>query len=196
MNRRDGAEEELCSGRIRTGDLRVIQRAGFGGLQRGERGVVGNDNVRVIAEALNAAIPNVAVNVVIWPRGLQQERKMPHGRKHEPDDDYAAREFLREEELTNGKEVRDAGNEERDDERGRTDAAGAARADDLRHKQDRAEHAQPAGWREIHRLSAAERNCAADRSHLSSQADVRGARWGASRSSAERRVKSPSTSTS
>ena len=69
---------------------------------------------------------------------------MPQSSQHEPDDDDAARESRRGEELTNGKKVRDAGNRQRNDEEGFTDAAELARADRQRHKQDGAEPVQPA----------------------------------------------------
>src|SRR6266849_10446068 len=121
---------------------------------------------------------------------------MPQGSQREPDDDDAARESRRGEELTNGEEVRDASNRQRNDEGRFTHAAELACADRQRHKQDGAEPVQPAGWRELNRSPVAVRNCATACPHCFSQTAVRGALAEASRSSAASRVKSPSTSMS
>ncbi len=71
MNRRYAAEEKLSACRIWARDLWVVQRAGFGCVQAGERRIAGNQNVRVVAEPLHAAIPNIAMNIVIQTRRLQ-----------------------------------------------------------------------------------------------------------------------------
>src|SRR6266853_2497409 len=68
MNRGYGAEEKLGARWIRARHIRVIQRAGFGCVQSDERRIAGNDNIRVIAEPLHAAIPNISTNVIIGAR--------------------------------------------------------------------------------------------------------------------------------
>ena len=65
MNRGYGAEEKLSARWIWARQIRVVQRAGLGCVQRGERRIAGNDKIRVIAEPLHAAIPNIAMNVII-----------------------------------------------------------------------------------------------------------------------------------
>ena len=67
MNRCYGAEEKLSARWIWARQIRVVQRAGLGCVQPGERRVAGNNNIRVIAEPLHAAIPNISMNVIIWP---------------------------------------------------------------------------------------------------------------------------------
>ena len=42
-------------------------------MQPGERRVAGNEDIRVIAESLHTAIPNISMNVIVWPRRHQQE---------------------------------------------------------------------------------------------------------------------------
>src|SRR6202795_250367 len=121
---------------------------------------------------------------------------MPQSSEHEPDDYHAVREFRRGEELTNGAEVCDTGNRQRNDEGGFTYTAELAGADRQRHKQDGAEPVEPVGWRELHKSPVPVCNCASACPHCFSQTAVRGALAGASRSSAASRVKSPSTSMS
>jgi hypothetical protein len=65
MNRCYGAEEKLSARWIWARQIRVVQRAGLGCVQRAERRIAGNDNIRVVAEPLHAAIPNVSVNIII-----------------------------------------------------------------------------------------------------------------------------------
>src|ERR1700758_3047350 len=71
MNRCHGAEEKLSARWIWARYIRVVQRAGLRCVQPAERGVAGNDNIRVVAEPLHAAIPNVSMNVIIYPRWRQ-----------------------------------------------------------------------------------------------------------------------------
>ena len=65
VNRGYGAEEKLSARWIWARQIRMVQRTGLGCVQPGERRVAGNDNIRVIAEPLHAAIPNISMNVII-----------------------------------------------------------------------------------------------------------------------------------
>src|SRR6201981_1463395 len=65
MDRCYSTEEKLSARWIGAGDIRVVKRAGLGCVQGAESRVVGNDNVRVIAEPLDAAIPNISMDVII-----------------------------------------------------------------------------------------------------------------------------------
>src|SRR5439155_25733620 len=143
VNRCYRSEEELRARRIWTRYIRVVQRARFGRMQRVERRVDGNEDIGAIAEPLHAAIPKISVNVIIRTRRHPEKQNMPHRRQHEPHDDYALREYLRREELTNSKKVRDASNGQRNDEGRCTQAAELARADRKRHEHDSAESVQP-----------------------------------------------------
>src|ERR1700674_3640849 len=69
MNRGYGAEEKLGARWIWGRYIRVVQRAGFECVQRAERRVAGNDNIRVIAEPLHPAVPKISMNVIIGARG-------------------------------------------------------------------------------------------------------------------------------
>ncbi len=65
MHRCYGAEEKLSARWIWARYIRVVQRAGLECVQRSERGVAGNDDIRVKAEPLHVAIPNISMNVII-----------------------------------------------------------------------------------------------------------------------------------
>src|SRR4029077_15490972 len=65
MNRGYGAEEKLSARWIWARYIRIVQRAGFGCVQRAERRIAGNDHIRVIAKPLHAAIPKISMNVII-----------------------------------------------------------------------------------------------------------------------------------
>ncbi|MDQ1387609.1 MAG: hypothetical protein QOF56_1063, partial [Acidobacteriaceae bacterium] len=65
MNRSYGAEEKLSARWIWARYIRVVQRAGLGCVQPAEQRVAGNDNIRVIAEPLHAAIPNISMNIIV-----------------------------------------------------------------------------------------------------------------------------------
>jgi hypothetical protein len=43
----------------------MVQAAGLGCVQAPDRRIARNDNIRAIAEPLQAAIPNISVNVII-----------------------------------------------------------------------------------------------------------------------------------
>src|SRR5713226_239587 len=65
MNRCYGAKEKLSARWIWAGYIRVVQGASIACVQPAERRVAGNDDIRVIAEALHVAIPNISMNVII-----------------------------------------------------------------------------------------------------------------------------------
>jgi len=142
VNRGDRSEEELGACRIRTWDTRIVQRARLGRMQRVERGVAGDEDVRVIAEPLDAAVPEISMNVVVRPRRHPEKRKPPYRGQHEPDDDDALRESLSREELANSQEVCAAGKAQRNDEGRRTQVGEVARADHQCHEHDQAEPVQ------------------------------------------------------
>lgn len=121
---------------------------------------------------------------------------MPQGRQYKPDDDDPLRESWRGEKLSNGKEVRDAGDAQGNDEGQFTRAAELARANCQRHKQNSAEPVHPTGWSEPHGSVVLVRNCATVCAHSLSHTAVRGALSGASRSSAASCIKSAATSMS
>ena len=128
----DGAKEELGSRRIGAGHLGVIQRDGFGGVQRGEGRIVGNKKIWIIPEALDAAIPDVAVDVVIQSRRQAQEEKMPEGGERKAKEEDARRETGSGRELAEGQKVADAGKGEGDEEGGSALVAEVVRADSQR----------------------------------------------------------------
>lgn len=66
---------------------------------------------------------------------------MPEDGQQEPDDDNVPRECLRAEELSNGEEVRDARNRQRNKKRRIAHPAEIARTDEQRYEQNRAEPA-------------------------------------------------------
>src|SRR5215468_9150120 len=136
------------------------------------------------------------MNIIIWPRGLQQKQKMPHSGEQQPDHDDPFWEFWRGEELTHGEEVCDAGYAHPNQERRFPHIAELAGADRQRQKQDGAESVQPHRWRELHSSPARKRTFSTVCPHSANQAAVRGALVGASRSSAASRIKSSATSIS
>jgi hypothetical protein len=89
MNRGCSAEEKFGARWIWAWQVRIVQRARFGCVQASQGRVVGNDNIRVIAEALHAAIPKIAMNVIIAARRLSKKFNVPHSRQYEPNDDNA-----------------------------------------------------------------------------------------------------------
>ena len=82
----------------------------LGCVQAGKRGVTRNHDVRVIAKPLHAAVPNIAMNVVVYARWHSQKLEMPQCRKSETEDEDALRKFWRGEEFADGQEVRNASN--------------------------------------------------------------------------------------
>src|SRR5262249_11043189 len=116
VNRGYRSKEELSARRIWARHIRVVQRARFARMQRAERRVAGNEAIGAVAEPLHAAVPQISMNVIIWTRWQPQEQTMPYCRQHERGEDHALGEYWREEELTNGQQVREAGNGQWNDE--------------------------------------------------------------------------------
>jgi coproporphyrinogen III oxidase-like Fe-S oxidoreductase len=56
---------------------------GFGGR------IAGNDNIRIVAEPLQAAIPNVSMDIIIGARGQAKKFNVPCRCKDESNDDNA-----------------------------------------------------------------------------------------------------------
>jgi hypothetical protein len=88
----------------------MVQVAGLGSVQAPDRRIAGNDSIRAIAEPLQAAIPNISVNVIIGAWLHPKKLKMPQSGQDKPKDDNAPRKPWRGEELADRQEVRDAGN--------------------------------------------------------------------------------------
>jgi hypothetical protein len=63
-------------------------------------GIAGNDNIRVVAEPLQAAIPNISMDIIIGARGHPKKFNVPHSSQDEPNDDNASRKSWRSEKLT------------------------------------------------------------------------------------------------
>jgi hypothetical protein len=63
-------------------------------------GIARNDKIRVVAEPLQAAIPNIAMNIVIGPRGCPKKLNVPHGSEDESNDDNASGKCWGSEKLT------------------------------------------------------------------------------------------------
>jgi hypothetical protein len=51
--------------------------------------IAGNDNIWVVAEPLQAAIPNISMNIVINARGQPKKFDVPYRRQDESNDDDA-----------------------------------------------------------------------------------------------------------
>ena len=66
--------------------------------------IAGNDKIGVVAEPLQAAIPNISMNIIIGARGQPKKFNVPHSSQDEPDDDNASGnalfKFRRSEKLT------------------------------------------------------------------------------------------------
>src|SRR5579862_8147153 len=95
MDRRYRAKEKFRAGWIRARQLRMVQRTGFGRVQCGERRIVGNGKIWVVAEPLYATIPNKAVDVIIYTRLLPQKQNMPYASQCEPNNNDALRKVWR-----------------------------------------------------------------------------------------------------
>src|SRR5690242_5125005 len=91
--------------------------------------IAGNDNIGVVAEPLQAAIPNIAMNIIIGARGLPKKFNVPHSSQDEPNDDNAPRKSWHGEKLTDRQEVRDSRNRQSSHEVRSTPIAEVARAD-------------------------------------------------------------------
>ena len=51
--------------------------------------IAGNDKIRVVAEPLHPAIPNIAMNIIISTRRQTKKFNVPHSSQDEPNDDNA-----------------------------------------------------------------------------------------------------------
>ena len=92
-------------------------------------GVAGNDDVRVVPEPLQSAIPDIPVNIIIGACGHSKKFNVPYSSQDESDDDNPSRKSWRSEELTDREEVGDSRNRQRGHEVWPTSVAEVARAD-------------------------------------------------------------------
>jgi hypothetical protein len=51
--------------------------------------IAGNDKIGIVAEPLQAAIPNISMNIIVDARGCSKKFNVPHGGEDEPKDDNA-----------------------------------------------------------------------------------------------------------
>jgi hypothetical protein len=116
VNGGHGAEEQLRPRRIGARDIRIVQRAGLGCVQPVESTVARDEDIRVMAEPLHAAIPHIPANVIVWTRWHSQEWNVPQSRQHEPKDDDVLRDLRRGQDLAEREEVRNASDDQRNDE--------------------------------------------------------------------------------
>jgi hypothetical protein len=63
-------------------------------------GIAGNDKIGVVAKPLQAAIPNISMNIIIGARGHPKKFDVPHSSQDEPNDDNASGEWWGSEKLT------------------------------------------------------------------------------------------------
>src|SRR5215469_3889433 len=121
---------------------------------------------------------------------------MPQSSQREPDNDDSLWESWRGEELTDGQEVRQGSNGQRDKEGRSAPVAEIARTDRHSREHDGAQPVDPAGWREVHKPPEPVRNCATTCPHSLNHAAVSGALPGAICSSAASRTRSSGMSMS
>jgi hypothetical protein len=105
VNRGYSAEEELRPGWIWTRQIRIVQVARFRGVQFANGGIAGNDKVRVEAEALQAAIPDISMNVVVCSWWEPKKFNVPNSGKDESNDDNTPGKFWGAKKLRNCKQV-------------------------------------------------------------------------------------------
>src|SRR5580704_4542698 len=115
VNRGDGAEEKLRAGGIGARDFRIIQAASLRGVQASERWIRRNDFVRVVAEPLHSSVPQISMNVVVRAGRGEQERTLPDGSQGETNQNDVSRIWRRVKKLADGEEVRDSGNQQRNE---------------------------------------------------------------------------------
>src|SRR6266849_598113 len=74
--------------------------------------IVGNNKIGVVAEPLHAAIPNIAMDIIVGTRGHPKKFNVPHRSQDETDDHNASGnasfKLWRGEKLTDRQEVQDA----------------------------------------------------------------------------------------
>jgi hypothetical protein len=63
--------------------------------------IAGNDKIRVVAKPLQAAIPDIPMNIIIGARGQPKKFNVPHSSQDEPNDDNAPGKSWGGEKLTN-----------------------------------------------------------------------------------------------
>ena len=71
-------------------------------------GVAGNNKIGVVAEPLQASIPNISIDILIGFRGHAKEFNVPYDSHNESNDDNVSGKFLSSEKLTNRQEICDA----------------------------------------------------------------------------------------
>jgi hypothetical protein len=52
--------------------------------------IAGDDKIRVISKPLQAAVPNIAMNIIIGADGKAKKLNVPRGSQHEPEYDDAS----------------------------------------------------------------------------------------------------------
>src|ERR1700733_2340193 len=77
VNRGYRPEKKFSPGRIRGRYIRVVKRASLRCMQVAKRGIVGHNKIRVVAQALYPAVPNIPMNVVVLAGRHLEELKMP-----------------------------------------------------------------------------------------------------------------------
>jgi hypothetical protein len=92
--------------------------------------IAGDDNIWVVSEPLQAAIPNISMNIIIGAPGQPKKFNVPNRSQDEPSDDKSPGKRWRSEKLTDRQEVRDARKRQRGHEIRSTPIAEIARADD------------------------------------------------------------------
>jgi hypothetical protein len=98
-------------------------------MQCGNRGITRNDKIWVVAKPLQAAVPNISMDVIIWARREAKKFNLPHGSEDKTHDNNAPRKSFRREELTDRQEVDDSRSRQRGHERRSTSIAEGACAD-------------------------------------------------------------------
>jgi hypothetical protein len=64
--------------------------------------IAGNDKIGVVAEPLQAAVPDISVNIFTGARGHTKKFNVPYSGQDEPNDDNASVECWGGEKLTDG----------------------------------------------------------------------------------------------
>jgi hypothetical protein len=77
-------------------------------MQPADGGIAGNDKIGVVAQPLQAAIPNISMDIIIGARGHPKKCNVPHSSHDEPNDDNSPGKSGRSETLTDRQEVHDA----------------------------------------------------------------------------------------
>ena len=62
--------------------------------------IAGNNKVGVVAEPLQASIPNISMNIIIGARGQPEKFNVPHSSQDKPNDNNVSGKFWRSEKLT------------------------------------------------------------------------------------------------